>query len=181
MGAGCSHEAPQHADAQQNALQSQKPASDNLTVVQSAGETQTKEAPNQAPSLFSRLGGEALVKEAADNLYGKIECDELLAPFFKGVDMYQQRRKMASYLRFAFGSGSDAMLRSLRDVHKHLFEHGLGSQHFDAMLNHLVETLEELHVPVELRMEVCTTMQASRPYFHANSQEQAQPADVKAP
>lgn len=101
-------------------------------------------------SLYERLGGAAAVGAAVELFYNKVTVDPLLAPFFAGVDLADQRRKMAAFMTFAFvGSGAYAG-KDLRAAHRPLVRRGLGDSRFDRVAAHLAATLVELGVPAGL-------------------------------
>lgn len=105
-------------------------------------------------SLYQRLGGEAAVLAAADLFYEKVLADETTRPFFEGVDMDAQIRKMVSFMTWAFGGPAEYRGRDLRSAHAKLVsDQGLGDAHFDAVAVHLKATLEELEVPPALITE----------------------------
>lgn len=97
-------------------------------------------------SVFERIGGAAAVEVAVDVFYKKVLADENLKPFFKSVDMTKQRGHMKSFLTMAFGGPSGYTGRDLRSGHKALVDQGLTDSHFDAVMGHLGDTLQQLGV-----------------------------------
>jgi len=97
---------------------------------------------NAEVSLHDFLGGdrhELLL--AASAFYKKVLADELLSPYFKGVDMERQAGMLAEFLAMAFGGRHAYTGRDLRTAHQHL--PGLTDAHFDRVLGHLAGTLRE--------------------------------------
>jgi len=97
---------------------------------------------NADVSLHDFLGGdrhELLL--AASAFYKKVLADELLSPYFKGVDMERQAGMLAEFLAMAFGGRHAYTGRDLRTAHQHL--PGLTDAHFDRVLGHLAGTLRE--------------------------------------
>ena len=80
--------------------------------------------------------------------------DSELKPFFDGVDMVLQKKKQKAFLTYAFGGAPHYSGKNLREAHKRLVEMGMNSIHFDAVIDHLENTLKELNVPNELIQEV---------------------------
>lgn len=104
--------------------------------------------------LYERLGGENAIMAAADLFYDKVLADELTRPFFAGVEMTAQTRKLVSFMTWAFGGPVEYRGKDLRAAHAHLVrDRGLGDAHFDAVATHLKATLEELGVAPELVAE----------------------------
>lgn len=113
-------------------------------------------------TLYERVGGQAAIVAAVDGLYDRILLDPELEPFFHGVDMATQSRKMISLLAHAFGGPEALQGRNLRDAHRGLVARGLTHQHFDAVVGHLQRTLENLGIAAEIREEVGATIEATR-------------------
>lgn len=113
-------------------------------------------------NLYDRLGGEAAVNAAVDIFYRKVLADERISHFFEGIDMEKQAAKQKAFLTFAFGgphhySGSD-----MRRGHAHLVKQGLNDRHFDAVMEHLGATLQELDVPAALIAEAAAIAESTR-------------------
>ena len=113
-------------------------------------------------SLFERIGGKAAVEGAVDLFYSKVMADELLIPFFEGVEMEKQRGKQKAFLSYAFGGMPSYPGKNLREGHQHLVERGMGDQHFDAVAGHLQATLVELGVPDDLVQAVMAIAGSTR-------------------
>lgn len=105
-------------------------------------------------SLFEQLGGKEAVNAAVNIFYDKVLADDLLKPFFDGVDMERQRNKQKAFLTMAFGGPNSYTGKDMREAHKHLVERGMGEEHFNAVVGHLAGVLTELGVSEELIGEV---------------------------
>lgn len=117
-------------------------------AVQERADNTKQEPPS---SLYEQLGGEAAVSAAVDKFYDKVLADDMLKPFFEGVDMNLQRAMQKNFLTFAFGGRRTYAGRDLRSVHARLVkEKGLSDQHYDRVLEHLRATLKELGVKDDL-------------------------------
>jgi hemoglobin len=69
--------------------------------------------------------------------------------------MDAQRQHQKAFLSYAFGGTAHYDGRDLRNAHKRLVEEmGLESQHFDAVIEDLVLTLQEMGVSDELIAQV---------------------------
>lgn len=104
-------------------------------------------------SLFERLGGHAAVDAAVDIFYDKVLSDSRINTFFENLDMKQQRRKQKAFLTFAFGGAPNYSGKNLREAHKYMVEKGLNEDHFNAVIENLGATLQELNVPENLIQE----------------------------
>jgi hemoglobin len=99
-------------------------------------------------SLFDRIGGEPAVDAAVDVFYRKVLMDDRIAHHFEDVDMSVQREKQKAFLTFAFGGPRPASSGpDLRASHARL---RLSEADFDAVMEHLGATLQELQVPAPL-------------------------------
>lgn len=115
-----------------------------------------------APTLYERLGGKAAVEAAVDLFYDKIMKDDLLRPFFEGIDMQRQRGKQKIFLTTAFGGPTKYTGKDLRQAHAPLVQRGLNDAHFDAVAGHLQMTLKELGVADNLIAEVMAIAGSTR-------------------
>lgn len=114
-------------------------------------------------SLYSRVGGEMAIMVASERLYEHLLADELTRPYFQGVDMAAQSRKMVAFLAWAFGGPSEYRGRPLRQAHAGLVaEHGLSDTHFDAVAGHLQRVLRELELDDPTVAEVLGRLEGLR-------------------
>ena len=95
-------------------------------------------------SLYERLGGEAAVDAAIDIFYRKVLADDRISHFFDTVDMDAQRAKQKAFLTLAFGGPNKYSGKDMRAAHAHM---KLTEVHFNAVMENLGSTLEELQVP----------------------------------
>ena len=101
-------------------------------------------------SLYEQLGGAAAVDAAVDVFYRRVLGDARISHFFDGVDMDLQIAKQRAFLTMAFGGPNKYTGKDLRTGHAHLVKRGLNGDHFNAVAENLVATLEELKVPQPL-------------------------------
>lgn len=98
-------------------------------------------------SLYTRIGGEAAVDAAVDVFYRRVLSDDLISHHFDTVDMDRQRAKQKAFLTFAFGGPNAYTGRDLKTAHAKM---NLTEQDFEAVMGHLVATLQQLKVPQDL-------------------------------
>lgn len=98
-------------------------------------------------TLFNKLGGEAAVDAAVDIFYRKVLSDDRISGFFEDVDMDRQAAKQKAFLTMAFGGPNQYTGMDMRRGHAHLVAKGLNDSHFDAVVENLAATLQELNVP----------------------------------
>lgn len=97
-------------------------------------------------SVYESIGGAAAVDAAVDIFYRKVLADDRISSFFDTVDMDGMRSKQKAFLTMAFGGPNEYTGKDMREAHKHM---NLTEEHFTAVAESLVGTLEELEVPQE--------------------------------
>ncbi len=112
--------------------------------------------------LFEKLGGAAAVDAAVDIFYRKVLNDERISGFFDDVDMEIQAAKQKAFLTMAFGGPVHYTGADMRKGHAHLVARGLNDSHFDAVVEDLVASLQELHVAPELIAQVGAVCESAR-------------------
>lgn len=116
----------------------------------------------QGPSLFERIGGEAAVNAAVDLFYHKVLDDYRINRFFEKTDMPKQVEHLKAFMTVAFGGPNNYTGRSLRDGHARLVKMGLNDSHYDAVMEHLGATMQELNVPADLIAEAAALVESVR-------------------
>lgn len=116
----------------------------------------------EEPSLYQKIGGDAAVNAAVDVFYRKVLADDRINQFFEGVDMDRQASKQKAFLTMAFGGPHNYSGKDMRDGHAHLVKNGLNDSHFDAVMENLGATLQELNVPAELIAEAAAIAESTR-------------------
>ena len=113
-------------------------------------------------TLYEKIGGEAAVDAAVDIFYRKVLADDRISRFFEGVDMEQQAAKQKSFLTMVFGGPHEYTGKDMRAGHAHLVKDGLNDSHFDAVMENLGATLQELNVPGELIEKAAAIAESTR-------------------
>lgn len=113
-------------------------------------------------SLFEKIGGEAAVNAAVDVFYRKVLADDRINMFFDGIDMEKQAAKQKAFLTMAFGGPHNYSGKDMRAAHAHLVERGLNDSHFDAVMENLGGTLQELGVPDDLITQAAAIAESTR-------------------
>jgi hemoglobin len=122
-------------------------------------ETTTEAAP---ASLFDRIGGEAAVNAAVELFYRKVLSDYRINRFFNNTDMDAQLAKQKAFFTMAFGGPNNYTGADMRKAHAPLVKKGLDASHFDAVMEHLGATLQELNVPADLIGEAAAIAESVR-------------------
>lgn len=114
-------------------------------------------------SIFDKLGGEPAMDAAVDLFYEKVLADARIKHFFANTDMDKQRDHQKKFLSFAFGGAANYTGRGMREAHAELVEKmGLDESHFDAVMENLAATLQELQVPAEIIGEAAAVAESVR-------------------
>lgn len=116
----------------------------------------------QSASLFERIGGDAAVNAAVDVFYHKVLDDYRINRFFDKTDMAKQVEHLKAFMTVAFGGPNNYTGRSLREGHARLVKMGLNDSHFDAVMEHLGATMQELNVPADLIAEAAALVESVR-------------------
>ncbi|MCP3168141.1 group I truncated hemoglobin [Myxococcus qinghaiensis] len=104
----------------------------------------------QEKSVYEQIGGEPAMAAAVDVFYRKVLSDDRISHFFEDVDMERQAAKQKAFLTMVTGGPSNYSGKDMRAGHAPLVKRGLNETHFDAVVEHLRATLEELNVPAPL-------------------------------
>lgn len=116
-------------------------------------------------SLYERIGGDAAIEVVVDRFYRKILMDNSLKHFFDDINMIEQLKKQQNFLKMAFGGfGADHPYSDdfLRSSHLRLVAQGLNDKHFDRVMMHLKESLEELDVPTQEISTMVDVLESTR-------------------
>jgi len=113
-------------------------------------------------SLFEQIGGEAAVDAAVDIFYRRVLKDERINRFFDKTDMDKQAVKQKAFLTMAFGGPNNYSGTDMRTAHTKFVEMGLDDSHFDAVVEDLAATLQELNVSQALIEQVAAVAETTR-------------------
>lgn len=102
-------------------------------------------------SIYAAIGGTAAVDTAVDIFYRKVLADERINGFFDTIDMEAQHAKQKAFLTMAFGGPNGYTGKDMREAHKHM---NLTEEHFAAVAECLISTLQELSVPQAIINEI---------------------------
>lgn len=112
-------------------------------------------------TLLERIGGVSAVLDTLEIFYPRMLDDDLIAPFFDGVDTQVLLEKQYDFLgRMLDASEYDGA--RLREAHRELVARGLGDEHFDATLAHMRVALAGAEVPADCIDEVIAAFETTR-------------------
>ncbi len=113
-------------------------------------------------SLYEQIGGEAAVDAAVELFYRKVLADHRINRFFDNTDMEAQAAKQKAFLTMAFGGPANYTGEDMRTGHAKLVKMGLNASHFDAVMEHLGATMQELGVPGDLIAQAAAIAESTR-------------------
>ena len=102
-------------------------------------------------SIYEDIGGASALAAAVDDFYARVLADTELVGYFEGVDIGRLKAHQRSFLAAAIGGSELYAGRPMREVHAPL---AISQKHFDRVVGHLVDTLNELSVPAEIIGEI---------------------------
>lgn len=102
-------------------------------------------------TIFDSIGGAPSVNAAVDELYLRVLDDRRLEPYFAGVDMAKLKSHQRAFIAAALGGPEIYSGRDMASAHEGL---GITNRDFDAVVSHLVATLNELGVPAEIIADI---------------------------
>jgi hemoglobin len=82
-----------------------------------------------------------------DDFYARVLADPRLAPFFAGTDLSRLKAHQRSFIAAAIGGPEVFAGRDMATAHAGL---AISDGDFDAVVAHLVDTLDGLGVPAEI-------------------------------
>lgn len=114
-------------------------------------------------TMFEKLGGAEAIDATVDKFFVKILDDDRITPFLEGIDIKKQALQLKMFLTYEFGGLVSHSGKSMRAAHQGLVDElGLSDDHFDAVVENLVETLVEMNVSDDLVAEVVTMVEGMR-------------------
>ena len=114
----------------------------------------TTTAKGTGKTLYENLGKSRGVEATADVFYTKLMADDRVSGFFDGMDISFLRDKGTAFLTYVFGGATQYGGKSLQESYRPLKAMGLSNEHFEAVIENLEDSLEELGVPDFLIHEV---------------------------
>jgi hemoglobin len=112
--------------------------------------------------LYQAIGGRTKIKAAVDAFYSKVLADPALGRFFARADMDGLRAKQAMFLTMLLGGEQRYTGRDLGEAHAATRVQGLTHAHFDVLLGHLREALEEIEVAPHVVTQIIQRVESTR-------------------
>lgn len=106
---------------------------------------------DNTPSLYERLGGEAMIASLIPAFYVRVLADAELAPFFKHTPLEKLHTMQHEFFIMATGGPIAYTGKSMAHAHH---GRGIAKHHFALFTGHLIETLLDMGVTQEEADEV---------------------------
>jgi hemoglobin len=95
--------------------------------------------PNDAESLFDRLGGASGVAKLVEEMYARVLDDPELAPFFQNVSMDRLHRMQYQFIASALDGPVQYTGAELNSIHRN---RGITAHHFASFCGHFADAVE---------------------------------------
>jgi len=112
--------------------------------------------------LYEHVGGSGTIKKLVEIFYDRVLADPILAPFFPDADMPGLRAKQVMFLSMLLGRARTFSGRDLAAAHAGARTQGLTDAHFDALLRHFDEAMQELDISNVYIQQVLARIEATR-------------------
>ena len=115
-----------------------------------------------AKSLYEEIDGAPAVDVAVGAFYRKVLTDPAINHFFDGIDRKRLKAKQKAFLSTVMGAPGAYNGKYMRAAHAPLVKRGLNDAHFDAVVKHLKDTLEELRAPAGAAAQIVEAARSLR-------------------
>ncbi|WP_280417329.1 group I truncated hemoglobin [Nocardia carnea] len=107
--------------------------------------------PDADPPIYDRIGGREALETVVEDFYARVLADEVLQPFFTGINMSRMKGRQVEFFAAALGGPDPYIGASMKQVHQ---GRGITRYHFDLVACHLTDALTGAGVPAELVAEI---------------------------
>ena len=112
--------------------------------------------------LYDKIGGSATINKLVEIFYDRVLADPRLGPFFPQTDMATLRARQAMFVSMLVGGSRSFNGRDLTTAHAGARAQGLNDAHFDALLEHFAESLQQLDVAEDYTREILALLEGTR-------------------
>ena len=106
-------------------------------------------------TLFDRLGGKPAIEAVIDDFLGRVSQDERINASFAGAHLPRLRQRLVEQVCQASGGPCTYSGRDMKTVHAGM---GITGGQFDALVGHLVATLDKFKVPEKEKGELLSVL-----------------------
>jgi len=108
-----------------------------------------------APNLFTRLGGMPAITAVVSAFVDRVAADDRINAFFRGIDVPNLKRLLSEQICAGTGGGCRYTGRGMRESHRGL---NITGEHFNALVEDLVATLNQFNVPQREQQELLAVL-----------------------
>ncbi len=112
-------------------------------------------------SLYDRLGGKPAITAVVDDFVANVTADPRINSFFAEVNIARLKLMLADQICQASGGPCVYTGRTMRESHPASL--GIKSEHFDAMVEDLVKTLNKFKVPAKEQGDLLALLGPMKP------------------
>lgn len=120
-----------------------------------APDTQSGAGGTAGKTLFERLGGKPAIEAVVDDFLGRVSQDERINASFAGAHLPRLRQRLIEQVCQASGGPCTYSGRDMKTVHAGM---GITGAQFDALVGHLVATLDKFKVPEKEKGELLSVL-----------------------
>lgn len=118
-----------------------------------------------ARTMFERCGGFAIVGKIVLAFYDTVLDDDVLAPYFDGVDMRRLIDHQTKFISQVMGGPATYTNESLRQLHQHL---AITPEAFATMIARMEETLEAFDFEPDDIEAIVSDLRSREPWIVAS-------------
>ena len=108
-----------------------------------------------AAPLYDRLGGQDAITAVVDDVVANIAADARINVFFANADIPNLKQKLVEQICAATGGPCTYTGKNMREAHAGM---GVKEEHFNAMVEDLVKSLDKFQVKDPERTELLTAL-----------------------
>lgn len=113
--------------------------------------TQSPPTHTTAPTLYERLGGQPAINAVVDDFVANVAADKRINRFFANADVPRLKRLLGEQICAGAGGPCTYTGRDMKTAHTGM---GVTDQHFDALVEDLVKSLDKYQVPTKEQQEL---------------------------
>ena len=112
--------------------------------------------------LYEKIGGSTTINRLVQIFYDRVLADPQLAPYFPHTNMATLRAQQAMFISMLLGGSRTFDGRDLTTAHAGARAQGLNDAHFDALLGHFGESLQQVDVDEDYAREILALLESTR-------------------
>ena len=112
--------------------------------------------------LYDKIGGSTTINKLVQIFYDRVLADPQLSPYFPHTDMATLRARQTMFISMLVGGSRSFSGRDLTTAHAGARAQGLNDAHFDALLEHFGQSLQQLGVAEDYTREILALLETTR-------------------